>query len=74
MMSHESKLSRVAACRSDLRDNGIDLYGRGHRRLAGLVRRHLGYFQLMLGYDVDLREVVTLLQDTRGPGGGRRGR
>ena len=46
-------------------DNGIDLYAPDHRELCGLVRRHLEYFQFMLGYDASLREVITLVQGAR---------
>jgi hypothetical protein len=46
-------------------DNGIDLYAPDHRELCGLVRRHLDYFQFMLGYDAGLREVITLVQGAR---------
>lgn len=36
-----AKLHIVSACRSDMLDNGIDLYARDHRELCGLVRRNL---------------------------------
>ena len=82
--THGRKLVRLSACRSDLLDNGINLDGTDHRQLCGLVRRHLEYFQVMLGYQAGLREVVALVEDARGPehggggpgggpGGGRRG-
>ena len=60
-----TKLRRLSACRSDLLDNGIDLDRPDHRRLCGLVRRHLEYFQLMLGFDAGLREIVALVEGTR---------
>ena len=72
--SRQSQLARLSAIRLDMLDNGIDLDRPDLRHLCGLVRRNLDYFQLMLGYDAGLREVVTLVQDARGPGGGRRGR
>ena len=72
-----SQLARLSAIRLDLLDNGIDLDRPDPRHLCRIVRGNLDYFQLMLGYDAGLREVVTLVQDVRrpgGPGGGRRGR
>ena len=67
--SPEIRLRRVRACRADMSDNGIDLTGRTYRELCKVVRRHLGYFQMMLGYEADLREVVALLDAARGPTG-----
>ena len=72
--SAETKLRRMGQCGSDLARNGIDLVGSGERGIALLVRRHLDYFQLMLGYDAGPREVVALAKRLRGlrKGGGRR--
>jgi hypothetical protein len=56
----------MAACRSDLSDNGINPDVLGPRALCDLARRNLAYFQSMLGYDAGLREVVDLIGRTRG--------
>jgi hypothetical protein len=59
--SSEMQLARLAACRSDLLENGIDLARADLRKLSQLVRRHLDYLQLMLGWDADVREIVRLM-------------
>ena len=64
--SAETSLKRMGRCESDLARNGIDLAGSGERAIAMLVRRHLDYFQLMLGYDAGPREVVALAKRLRG--------
>src|SRR6516225_3793770 len=46
-------LERIQFCISDLSENGIDLLGANSRLRARLVREHLEYFQMMLGYDSD---------------------
>ena len=65
----KTRLTRMAACRSDLSDNGIDADTLGDRALAAMARRNLEYFQAMLGYDAGLREVIALMARTRGTGG-----
>ena len=55
-----TRLNRMGRCESDLARNGIDLLGAGERAMRLLVRRHLDYFQLMLGYDAGPREVIAL--------------
>ena len=70
--SAETSLKRMGRCVSDLARNGIDLAGTGRRAMRLLVRRHLDYFQLMLGYDAGPREVVALVDRLRSlPDGGR---
>jgi hypothetical protein len=54
--------ARACACRSDLLANGIDLARAGHESLCRLVRLHLDYFQLMLGYDAAPAEIVALFE------------
>ena len=66
--SAATSLQRMRRCQSDLAANGIDLAGRGERTMRLLVRKHLEYFQLMLGYDARPGEVVALarrLKDLR---------
>jgi hypothetical protein len=65
--SSETQLTRLAACRSDLLENGIDLARADLRTLSQLVTRHLDYLQLMLGWDADVREIVGLIGNP--PGG-----
>ncbi|HZN66961.1 MAG TPA: hypothetical protein VFB66_16845 [Tepidisphaeraceae bacterium] len=55
----------MAACRSDLFDNGIDPDFSGYRARCDFARRNLEYFQFMLGYDAGLREIVRLLERSR---------
>ena len=62
----ETGLVRMRQCQSDLALNGIDLAGAGERAVRLLVRRHLDYFQLMLGYDAGPREIVALAERLRG--------
>jgi hypothetical protein len=64
----KTRLVRMSACRSDLADNGIDPDALGPRALCDLARRNLEYFQVMLGYEAGLREVVDLIDRTRAPG------
>ena len=59
-------LRRMRQCELDLKRNGIDLAETGGRRLRLLVRQHLDYFQLMLGYDAAASEVVALESRLRG--------
>ena len=60
----------MSACRRDLLANGIDLGRAGPGSLRRLVRRHLDYFQLMLGYDATPAEVIA--QCRRSESNGRR--
>ena len=71
--STETSLKRMGRCVSDLARNGIDLAGTGRRAMRLLVRRHLDYFQLMLGFDAGPREVVALVERLTGPRDGGRG-
>lgn len=61
----------MGRCDADLARNGIDLLGAGDRETGVLVRRHLDYFQLMLGYDAGPREVLSLVRRLRGGRGPR---
>ena len=58
-------LERIQFCISDLSENGIDVIGVDSRKRARLVREHLEYFQMMLGYDSDASEILELLQRQR---------
>jgi len=58
-----ARLDRIRTCVSDLSLNGIDLIGADDDRLARVVQEHLEYFQLMLGYDSDVGEVLELLKE-----------
>jgi len=60
--TQEICLERIQFCISDLSDNGIDLIGADSRLRARLVREHLEYFQMMLGYDSDPTEILSLLK------------
>jgi hypothetical protein len=55
----------ILACVSDLRSNGIDLTHADEGRVRQVVREHIDYFQLMLGYDSDATEVVQLVNARR---------
>ena len=57
--------TRIATCIADLSDNGIDLGRADDHRLRQVVREHLEYFQLMLGYDSDAAEVLELIKSRR---------
>ena len=65
--SAATSLRRMRRCQSDLAANGIDLAGTGERTMRVLVRRHLEYFQLMLGFDAGPREVVALARRMTDP-------
>lgn len=54
--------TRIATCIADLSNNGIELSHADNKRLRQVVREHLEYFQLMLGYDSDPAEVLQLLK------------
>ena len=66
-------LRRMRLCERDLKSNGIDLAATDGRAMRLLVRRHLDYFQLMLGYDAAPREVIALVNRLRGRRRTRRG-
>ena len=73
----ETRIKRMLECESDLAANGIHLARSGKRAMRLLVRIHLDYFQLMLGYDAAPREVIALaqrLKERHGGGTGRAGR
>jgi hypothetical protein len=57
--------TRIASCIADLSDNGINLTAADDRQLRQVVREHLEYFQLMLGFDSDAGEVLDLLKSRR---------
>ena len=59
-------LRRMRLCQRDLKRNGIDLAATDGRAMRLFVRRHLDYFQLMLGYDAGPREIVALAERLRG--------
>jgi hypothetical protein len=65
MPTAQTCMERIESCISDLSDNGIDLNRADERRLGQVVREHLEYFQLMLGYDSDAREVLELIRKSR---------
>ena len=54
----------MGACRWDLEANGVDLDRANYAELRCLARKHLDYFQLMLGYDISAAEVLALLKRT----------
>lgn len=66
-MMPTSKLqrTRIATCIADLSDNGINLSAANDHRLRQVVREHIEYFQLMLGYDSDAGEVLRLLKSRK---------
>ena len=55
----------ILTCVSDLRSNGIDLTNADDGRLGQVVREHIDYFQLMLGYDSDPAEIIELVKARR---------
>jgi hypothetical protein len=62
MPTPQTCVERIQTCISDLSENGINLIGADDHQLAKVVREHLEYFQLMLGYDSDAREVLDLIK------------
>ena len=60
--SQQTRLERIHSCLSDLSDNGIELVGADDQRLKRVVNEHLEYFQLMLGYDSDIDEIIQLIR------------
>ena len=65
--SHSARQRCILACVSDLQSHGIDLTRADARRLRQVVREHLDYFQLMLGYDSDPAEVIELVRSRQKP-------
>ena len=63
--SHETQLKRMSDCMADLANHGINLADARGVALRRLVRVHLEYFQLMLGYDARPAEIVELVGHTR---------
>lgn len=59
----ESCRSRMDTIICDLSENGINLMGSDERHLGAFVRENLDYFQLMLGYESDPKEVLQLIKD-----------
>ena len=57
--------TRIATAIADLSENGINLTAADDRRLRQVVREHLEYFQLMLGYDSDAAEVLRLIRERK---------
>ena len=71
--SFNARLGLIRSCVEDLRVNGIDLAGADVPRIEQVVRQHLDYFQLMLGYEPGEQEVVSLIcRDVQPAGGDRR--
>ena len=62
MPTQRVRVDRISACVNDLSSNGIELQNASDGRLREVVREHLDYFQLMLGYDSDAGEVLELLK------------
>jgi hypothetical protein len=52
----------ILACVSDLRSNGIDLTHADDGRVRQVVREHIDYFQLMLGYDPEAGEIIEMVK------------
>jgi hypothetical protein len=65
MPTSELRHARIDSCVSDLSENGINVSSADDRQLGRLVREHLEYFQLMLGYDSDPAEVLKLLKERK---------
>jgi hypothetical protein len=55
----------MGACLSDMAEHGIDLADAHGAALRRLVRLHLEYFQLMLGYDAAPTEIAELVDHVR---------
>ena len=64
-LSQGTRLERMGACLADMAEHGIDLAGAHGAALRHLVRLHLEYFQLMLGYDAAPTEIAELVDDVR---------
>jgi hypothetical protein len=67
MPTPQACAERIQCCIADLSENGINLIGADDRKVARVVREHLEYFQLMLGYDSDAREVLELIKGRNRP-------
>lgn len=64
-MSHRTmtvRLERIAACRLDLFENGIDISCQTAVELGAFVEQELEYFQLMLGDDSTPGQVLSLIR------------
>ena len=60
-----NRAARVRACRLDLSRNGIDMDALPVRQLREFVRKHLDYFQLMIGGEPGVYKVVAWLREDR---------
>lgn len=67
MPTQQVCLERIRSCISDLSQNGINVAAVDDRHRARLVKEHLEYFQLMLGYDSDPAEILALLKQQSKP-------
>ena len=67
--SIETTLQRMGRCEADLAANGIELTSARGGAMRLLVRQHLDYFQLMLGYDAGPREIMALAKRLKSPRG-----
>lgn len=65
-----TRLNRIASCISDLSQNGINLLEADETQRDRMVREHIEYFQLMLGYDSDASEILSLLKARAAEGAG----
>ena len=63
--TQEKRLSRIGDCITDLSENGIEVSSADDLGLNRVIRDHLEYFQLMLGYDSDPEEVLLLIKQQR---------
>ena len=63
--SQSTRIERMGACLSDMAEHGIDMEGARGAGLRRLVRLHLEYFQLMLGYDASPTEIAALVDRLR---------
>lgn len=59
----EDRRQRISDCLRDLKTNGIQIRGAADPTLVDIVRRHLDYFQLMIGDDSSPQEVLSLLKN-----------
>jgi len=67
MPTQQTCLERIQSCISDLSENGINVAKCDERHRARLVKEHLEYFQMMLGYDSDPAEILALLKQQTKP-------
>ena len=68
--SIESRLAGIRSCVTDLSANGIDVAAADDRSVRRVVREHLDYFQLMLGYEPAADDIVELINRVRREKGG----